>query len=69
MRSLKKVLVDRYFGCDGAVEYQKDDMIDAVVREWWIYNGMPTFLTDKIAGRYVRRMLRAHKLLALSKNV
>jgi hypothetical protein len=69
MRSLKKVLVDRYFSCDGVVEYQKDALIDAVVREWWIFNGMPTFMTHKVVGRYVRRMLRAHKLLTLSTDI
>jgi hypothetical protein len=70
MRSLKKLLVEKYFvdaGTEGflggVTEYQKDALVDAIVREWWVFNGMPTFMQDKKTGRYVRRMLRAHKLL------
>jgi hypothetical protein len=65
MRLLKQVLVERYFDHGEVRAYEKDTLVDAIVRAWWIYNGMPTFLQDKTTGRYVRRMLRAHKLLSL----
>jgi hypothetical protein len=68
LRSVKKVLFAQYFaheGAESATEYCKDSLIDTIVREWWIFNGMPTFLQDKTTGRYVRRMLRAHKIHSL----
>jgi hypothetical protein len=74
MTSLKKVLVEKGFfdgtrevceETDAVAEYDKDLLIDTIIRVWWIFNGMPTFLSDKSTGRYVRRMLRAHRVDSL----
>jgi hypothetical protein len=77
MQAVKRVLTEKYFTTpciditatevkpdhlDGITDYYKDSIIDLIIREWWVFNGMPTFLQDKTTGRYVRRMLRAHKM-------
>jgi hypothetical protein len=77
MQAVKRVLVEKYFARDGAAcnhvdgitDYHKDSIIDIITREWWVYNGMPTFMEDKTTGRYVRRMLRAHKMQQLIDSV
>jgi len=40
----------------------KDTIVDEIVRVWWIFNGMPTILDHRETGRYVRRMLRIHRV-------
>jgi hypothetical protein len=73
MQAVKRVLIEKYFSMhcidvqgddsiDGITDYHKDSIIDIIIREWWVCNGMPTFIEDKTTGRYVRRMLRAHKM-------
>jgi hypothetical protein len=77
MQAVKRVLTEKYFTAqcidttahevtpdhlDGITDYYKDSIIDIIIREWWVFNGMPTFMQDKTTGRYVRRMLRAHKM-------
>ena len=76
MQAVKRVLTEKYFTsqciaitdkdakhvAEDITEYYKDSIINIIIREWWIFNGMPTFLEDKTTGRYVRRMLRAHML-------
>jgi hypothetical protein len=65
MRSVKKVLLEKYFVAGQEVDisdYHKEPVIDTIIREWWIFNGMPCFLDNKRIGRYVRKMLRTHKL-------
>jgi hypothetical protein len=66
MRSVKKILRDKYFvgdsDKDDGVDYSKDAIVDLIIREWWIYNGMSDCLEDKATGRYVRRMIRTHRI-------
>ena len=73
MQAVKRVLIQKYFTennaqedrVDGITDYYKDSIIDIIIREWWVFNGMPTFLEDKTTGRYVRRMLRTHRMQQL----
>jgi hypothetical protein len=56
MRAVQKVLHEKYFnyavdptGAEVVTDYYKDSIIDAIVREWWIFNGMPTILQNKVS--------------------
>ena len=70
MQAIKRVLTEKYFAVkcvdddsvDGITDYHKDAIVDIIIREWWVCNGMPKVLQDKTTGRYVRRMLKAHKM-------
>jgi hypothetical protein len=71
MQSLQRFLMENYFteeiNEDDVTE--KDCIVDAIVRQWWIFNGMPVFIDEKRNGRYVRRMLRTHRVLSLPSSI
>lgn len=38
---------------------RNQEMVNDIVRVWWVCHGMPTFFQDRVTVRDVRRMLRA----------
>lgn len=53
---------------EGISAINKTDVIDDIVKVWWVSNGMPVIVHNKYIGRYVRRMMRSHEIRGASTN-